>query len=406
MKIRYFTVSFFVIFFFWINLSAQTVETRGRLSNSVYVFERSAEDSGDESNQVARIYQFIRFTARIPEYKNLSFHFSGRALTDTKESLESEERFRAYRLSLSASELFNGILDLEIGRQFLHAGIPFGSLDGVNAKLRFSKNLEWQVYGGVETHLQRSLEVYEIDDATVFGSSLKYRNIYDNDLQLAYLHKRSNDEDQWQILGLNVSNRSIKSLSMLLQAHYDLINEQLHRLYFSSRYSISNSLTAYLSLKQQYPQIFGGSFFRIFEFDAYQQGTFGVGYAISKDYTVGANYTLIQVEEGSGNRFIANLSNRNGSIGVIYESGDLGDQLGLLFDYGYEIFPNLLLSLSIDYSRYRFEKIYEYENQLANAVRVSYSFSRHLKTDLEYQWLNNRFKDSDQRLLNHIHYIW
>ena len=117
-------------------------------------------------------------------------------------------------------------------------------------------------------------------------------------------------------------------------------------------------------------------------------------------------YAYIQLEKGEGQRLITSLSNKNGSIGLVYETGDLGDQIGILFDYGMNICDNLQASLSVDYSRYRFEEIYEYENQLANAVRLNYNFSRHWRTNVEYQWLTNRFKKSDQRILNHIHYIW
>jgi len=385
---------------------AQSVETRGRLSNSVYFLEKTDIDASSGATQLARIYQYFRFTARIREYNDLSLNISARALTDTEAELSSEERFRAYRLSLSASKLFKGLLDFELGRQFLHPGIPFGSLDGLNLLVRPASNFEWQLFGGVESHLQRSFKVYEFDDATVFGSALKFRNFYDGDIQLAYLHKRSRNEDQWQIAGMNISNRYFDPVSFLIQAHYDLVNERFHRLYLSTHYRVSNDVNFYLRLKQQYPQIYGDSFFRIFEFEAYSQAGLGFNYALSENYSVGANYTLIQLDDGDGHRVVTDFSNRNGSIGFVYETGDLGDQLSLLFDYGYEILPDLMASLSVDYTRYRFEEIYDYENQLANALRLSYKFTRHLRADLEYQWLNNRFKDSDQRLLNHIHYIW
>ena len=43
---------------------------------------------------------------------------------------------------------------------------------------------------------------------------------------------------------------------------------------------------------------------------------------------------------------------------------------------------------------------------MGNAARLTYSFSRHWRIDLEYQWLTNKFKNSDHRLLNHVYYIW
>ncbi len=114
----------------------------------------------------------------------------------------------------------------------------------------------------------------------------------------------------------------------------------------------------------------------------------------------------VQLEEGFGNRYMLSLDNPNGSIGIIYETGDLGEQLGFMLDYGYEIIPDLTASFSIDYSRYRFEEVYAFDKQLANALRLDYKFTKNWRFDLEYQWLNNRIMDSDQRILNHIQFIW
>ena len=112
------------------------------------------------------------------------------------------------------------------------------------------------------------------------------------------------------------------------------------------------------------------------------------------------------MEEGEGHRIIAAVNDRNGSLGFVYETGDLGDQIGVMFDYGYEVYTNVIASISIDYTRYRFEEIYEYENQMGNAFRIAYNFAKHWRIDLEYQWLKNKFYSADNRLLNHIHFIW
>ena len=116
--------------------------------------------------------------------------------------------------------------------------------------------------------------------------------------------------------------------------------------------------------------------------------------------TLGKNYlNIIELL----NRQLENLDFK---VKIVYETGDLGDQAGIVLDYGYEFFPGFIASLSIDYSRYRFEEIYDYESQLANALRAVYKFSKHWRVDLEYQLLNNRFKESDHRVLNHIHFVW
>ena len=67
---------------------------------------------------------------------------------------------------------------------------------------------------------------------------------------------------------------------------------------------------------------------------------------------------------------------------------------------------SFVASVYVDYSKYRTEEIYEYDNQLANAARLSYRLNRHFAVDVEYQWLTNRFKKQDSRFLNHISYLW
>ena len=406
MKINSLFITLFLIFTLNHILFSQDIETSGRVTNSIYVFEGKKTDGTTGATTHTLLYQYLRFSAKARELNNLSFNVSARALTDLAQSLESEERFRAYRLSISMQNLFNNFLDFEIGRQFLHPGITLGSLDGANVNLKFTKQLNWQIYGGVETHLFRAFKIYEFDQAAVYGTKIKYRQLLNSDLELAYLHKRSNSVDQWQIAGFNFSNYSLEWIQFLGQLHYDLVNSRIHRIYFTTRFLPNHKWNLIFNYKQQYPQIYGDSFFKIFNVYQYHQAGISAGYAITDRYSINGRYNLIQLKEGQGHRAVVTLSDLNGSIGVFFEGGDLGNQLGVVLDYGYEFLPGLIASLSVDYSRYKFEEIYEYENQLANALRVVYKFAENWRVDLEYQLLNNRFKDSDHRVLNHIHFVW
>jgi hypothetical protein len=378
-------------------VTAQTIETNGRYTSSVYVYEQEG------SKSVFNVYQFLRFSALAEKWNNLNLNVSMRWLNQPQ---PGQRPWRAYRLSLSASNLFNNLLDFEIGRQFLHAGIPFGSLDGVNLTLKPMTNLSWQIFGGVESNLYRELKVYYFDDATVYGSALTYRRFHNTDVQLAYLQKLKEKENQWQIVGLNLNNYSLKKIQFILQTHFDLLNSTLHRLYASARFAPSNKLALSAFAKLQSPQIYADSYFKIFEIEPYTQAGLNANYALTANYGLTAAVQYIAPGEISGQRLMLGINDHRGALNVLYETGDLGDQVGVMFDYGYEIWPNLIASVGVDFTRYRFEEIYEYENQLANTVRLHYNFTKHWKADLEYQWLTNRFVDSDNRLLNHIHFVW
>ncbi|WP_456408565.1 hypothetical protein [Caldithrix abyssi] len=385
---------------------AQGVEFNGYMRNSVYAYSAPEEIGSDKTELHTRLYQTLSANVIFNQLGGWQLHLAGRALTDLADSeLDNVKRFRAYRLSISKKNLFN-MFDLEIGRQFLHPGVTLGSLDGLNLNIKPLKWFEWQVYGGVETHLLRAAKVYAVDEAAVFGTQLKFKRMFKSNISLVYLQKNAQSETQWQLAGINFSNYSIKHLLVLTQAHYDLVNNRLHRLYLSARYQFSPKLLINAYVKQQYPQIYNTSYFQIFEVDRYLLSGFNVVYQLTDQYAITGMMQGVQLKEGYGNRFIAMLSDRHGSFGLVYETGDLGDQMGALFNYRYRIMRELTLNLSIDYTRYRFEKRYDYENQLANAVGLSYRFLKHWNIQLEYQWLQNADFKSDQRVLNHISFVW
>ncbi len=402
------SVFIFLTVLFWSALLfSQAVRTNGYIRNSVYTFAAQKETASTATEMHTRLYQTLNLNAAPTAFPGLQFHFAGRALTDLAQTdLSDIKRFKAYRLSLSGRGLFHNFLDFEIGRQFLYPGVILGSLDGLNITLKPRKYVQWQIYGGVESHLLRAFKIYQPSEATVFGSRIKWDHLFNTNWHLIYLQKMFHAQTQWQIVGLNVANYSIPRLTLLLQSHYDLVNNRLHRFYLSARYQWNRKLLLSGYVKEQFPQIYNTSYFQTFEVESYLLGGLNLAYQLNKRFTVTGIVQGIQLDEGYGNRFIVTLNDANGSLGLIYEAGDLGNQLGLLMDYRYEIVHNLLATISIDFSRYRFEKRYDYDSQIANAVGLRYRFSRHWNAKLEYQWLTNPDFKYDQRILNHINFIW
>lgn len=372
------------------------VDFHGRVSNSIYSFE--------DTKTRTRVYQFVNLSFDAPEFANATLNTSFRALTDLNQSLDSDQRFKAYNLNLKFNKLFNRV-DVTLGRQFLHPGTVLGGLDGLYSKYYITKKMNLAAYGGVESNFQRSFEIYKFEDSFTAGGLFELNRTFGTNFQLFYLQKANDDDLYWQLTGLNVYNSLLKNSVFNLQAHYDILNERFHRLFFMARQGLMNNrLAVSLNFKQQHPQIYANSYYTIFEVEAYNQYQLGLSYNLLKNYFVNAQYRMIQFDDETANQVFATVSNNSGSFGFLYESGYAGEQLSLVFDYAYSLTPQLLASLNIDYSRYRTETIYEFENQVANAVRLSYQFLRHWSVDLEYQWLMNRFKEQDSRILNHIHY--
>lgn len=374
-----------------------SIDFHGRTSNTIYSYE--------DTTQHTRVFQFVRFSLQSPKLSNLSLNTNLRALTDLNETLDSEQRFKAYSLNLKYKNLFNRV-DLVLGRQFLHPGAVLGGLDGLYTKFKITNRMNISAYGGAEAHFNSSLKIYKPEDSMVAGGLFEMNRFFSSGLQLFYLQKSNEDDIFWQLTGLNLNTALLPKTHVRVQAHYDLQNSGFHRLLFSARHNLTKQISLNAGFKKQMPQIYANSFYTIFDVDAYKQYKFGCSYNMSQNFFLSGQYQLVQFDDETANRVFLTVNNINGSIGVIYESGYAGEQLGLILDYAHSITPALLASINIDYSRYKTEKVFEFENQIANAVRLSYRFQKHWIIDLEYQWLTNRFKEQDSRILNHIHFSW
>jgi len=378
-------------------LSAQELIFHGRAKNSIYSYE------SDKAH--TRIYQYTNFNLATAN-KGIVVNTSLRALTDANEALAAEQRFKAYTANLELNNLLWNRLDLVLGRQFLHPGTVLGALDGLYGKVKILKKLSLDFYTGTESHFERSLKIYETKDNFVAGGLLQLQRFFATNLQLLYLQK-SNDQDIfWELAGLNLDNASIPRTRLRVQSHYDLQNERMHRLLVSARHRLMDKVSLMLEYKNQYPQIYANSYFTIFSPQVYTQYRAGVTFEFVSGYFLNTQYRMVQFEDGNATKVFVDVSNKNGAIGFVYESGYAGDQLGLMLDYTYEFSSQIIASVSLDYSKYRTEEIYEYDNQLCNATRLEYRLGRNWIIDLEYQWLTNRFKQSDSRLLNHISFRW
>jgi hypothetical protein len=376
---------------------AQGIRCTGSFRNSIYSYE------SDQTH--TRFYQYLRFKAVLPHDK-FSLSANMRALTDANISLPSADRFKLYSLRLDAKGLISNKLDVAVGRLFMNPGVVLGALDGMNAELTFSDHFGLQLYGGIESIFDRSFQVYKTQDSRVYGGVMEISKYFASKLQLFYMQKSDKAAIFWHLAGLNFDSAVIPKTVVRIQSHYDLEQDRLHRLMVSARNTWSNRWQTTLEYRRQFPQIYANSYFTIFTPLAYQRWRAAASYEFVADYTLQAQFQHVIFEKEQADQVYLTIGNNFGDIGLVWETGYAGDQLGLMLDAYYEVFHNLVASLYVDYTKYRVEEVYEYDNQLANAVRLAYRFNRNLSLDIEYQWLNNRYKSADSRVLNHLSFIW
>jgi hypothetical protein len=395
-KMKKIRLLFPVVFLLFIQSGlTQGILFHGTLRNSIYSYESTETHT--------RYYQYLHFNVVSP-CRKIILDGSVRALTDANVTLPNDDRFKAYALNVTLKDIFWQRVDVTAGRQFLHPGTVLGGLDGVNGTWRIVKNLSLQFYGGYESQYERSFKAPE-DDAMAFGGLLQLAKKYASTWQVFYLQKSRNNKTACQIAGININSAILPRTVIQFQTHYDFQNTRIHRMYVSARHNVSTALQVNAAFKVQQPQIYSNSVFTFLELGAYTQFRAGTTWEFIPGYRAGCDLQFIE-SEGTADKVYLTLANNNGSVGLIFESGFAGDQLGVCFDYSYELFKGFLASIYMDYSKYRLEQVYEYDNQLSNAMRLSYRLGRHFGVDVEYQWLTNKVKEQDSRFLNHLSYRW
>lgn len=375
-------------------LSAQGLRFHGKLQNSIYGYE--------SEQKTTRFYQYAQFSV-VNSGNRVELAGSLRALSDADLTLADNQRFRAYRLSLAFKNLWKQRLDLVVGRQFFNPGTVLGGLDGLSANVRINRHWLMQLYGGVESSYLRD---FSVGDRSVLGGLVTLRDAAQSEVQAFFLQKGEDGAAIWQLAGVNLENRSIAKTKLRSQLHWDLQGSAVHRFLLNARTRWSAKWSSMLEYKMQTPRIYANSYYTIFEQNSYQQLRAGLSYDLLAGFGLEGQYRRLMMEDGSAQQLLLALHNHQGSLGLIYENGDAGDQTGLMFDYSLEPFTGFMASVYVDYSRYRTERVYEYDQQLANAVRCSYRLGQHWQVDVEYQWLRNKFKDNDSRILNHFSFRW
>ena len=376
---------------------AEGIRFYGSLRNSLYVY--------NDQQTHTRIYQHVRLKAVTPN-DMLSLSANLRVLTDTAEALSSNVRFRLYSLRLDAVGLLNKRLDVAAGRLFLHPGTPLGALDGVQASVTASRHVLFQVYGGIQGRFDRSFQVNPVQDYRVMGGVVEVSKYLNSKLQLLYLQKSADSRPYWHLAGVNLNSSMLPKTIIGVQAHYDLEQSRLHRMMVSAHNPWSERLQTTLEYRRQFPQVYADSYFTIFTPVAFQRLRAAAAFEVLKGYALEVQFQHVFFENDQANQAYVTFGNSFGSAGVVWENGYAGTQIGLVLDAWVEVIENLTASVAIDYSKYQVEQIYEFDHQLANAVRLDYRLNRRLAIALEYQWLTNRYKSADSRLLNHLSFVW
>ncbi len=383
----------------WIGLWTVSACAQARVDGQVYALLYAWENPAAQQQWDA--YQGLRLHVRPLATADLSFKTNVRLARRGDPAAWGERVYNAY-LDWRAP---GRSVSLRLGRQFLYKGVVNGSLDALSVQARPTRKLELHVVGGLAVPFDRPFALQSWREGGVLGGYAAYRFGPPARLDLSYVQRLRNDRIAWRQAGVALTGAWKQKLYYQAQFDYNLQRSDYQGMRYRLTYQAQPwSLSA--EFNSQKPRVFEDSFFNVFELVAFHQLRGGLTLDVLS-YQFGVQYlhTIYERDE-TNDEVILTAGNRWGTVGVVYQAGFGGDNVGLFGQVRYDVLPGLTVKLHSSHYTYERRSIALSEDATAFSGGVLYRPVRALSIQAEVQESMNSFYDNDLRGLVRVSYAF
>ena len=369
------------------------VDIRGNYSSSFYSFETPTTHENF-------LNQYHGLNFKINPEDNSDLYFKGYAKA-VREGDPQDWREKVYNAYLSWKTPFADSR-IQIGRQFIYAGVVHGTLDAVAVSVKPIDKMNVKLFGGVVAPYNREMKFTQWDDGNALGGYGSYKINSMIKVNTSYFQKQRNEELYWQQFGTAFSG-NYKKVFYILRYDHNLLSSDYQSILANASYSNKNwSFTGEVS--SQKPKVYEDSFFSIFKLREHNQFRLAVTHRILV-YEIGLQVinTLYQENE-SNQHLIFTLGNNWGVVGIVYQTGFGGENVGLYADINYQILKDLRFNLHSSHYKYERQSVQLEEEATSFSVGIKYNPQKSLGLGIQIQQSVNSFYESDLRGLLKLSY--
>lgn len=403
-------------------VEAQVFNINGRISSSVYTFERFDSVGGSETN--IRNYETVALNAN---YANFSLRTRFMFEAGLNNSQDNDPRLRFYNLYLEARNIFD-VATLKVGRQPIITTVAGGIYDAVNLRADFG-TLGFQAYYGLNVVPYQKLElVDEMGSNYIFGGKVFFEPVEHLDVAIGYVDKNTkpvdytairlddnnnpiqvlveNKANQYRFVTGEISYLMPKMFDAYSKLEYDINMSEASRIEVGGRYTQVENLGISASYLYRAPRIpYNSIWHELFEIHNTQEVEVGFDYAMSGFYTLIAKFAHVLYEDENANRYTLGFGNKYGALTYRKSTGAAGEQDGISLNGQYPLFDGFLTpSLGLSYTTYRLTETAPLNNIAAIYAGVGIRPYKQLSIDLQGQYFNNKIYKNDGRVLLKINY--
>lgn len=410
---------FFIFFLLPIFIAAQNIN--GRLSSSIYSFERNSDSSHSETN--VRGYQTALLNVNYGQF-SLRTRFSVDA--NFINTLDSDPRLRFYNLYIEGRNLFN-IATLKIGRQSIFNAVGIGAFDGASLKLRYS-NYSLSGFYGVNIPAYQKLELSsDWANDYVTGAKFEGEPIENLKFGIGFIDKNFKSASYWTTrldenlnpitieiqkhsnqfsfataeLSYNINN----FFNVFSKAEYDLNFETISKVELTGRYEKIENLGIEFYYNFREPRIRYNSIFSVFNFGNTQEIEAGVDYKVNDKLTVIGKFGNVYYNDETSQRLTIGANTSAGNISYRKTFGYAGE-LDALSIYFAKTFNDGVLtpSAGLSFTSYKLSPDAERNALVSVLVGTNVRPWKTFSFDVQGQYFHSKIYQNDFRFLLKVNY--
>jgi hypothetical protein len=362
-----------------------------------------------------RVFQTVMLNARRLGGTSLSLHTYGYVSGDLGGDSSGRRKARVYHAYLRWRSRVRSGLDLTLGRQRVHDGVGFGTIDGVRVQVAPRKEVKLSAYAGMltpviseegigtwdEGHLWGGQILFDVNETFVgvsFAERAREPIPYTRAGQYSGVRIR-NGSRQFRRLGIGARREMGKGLELYGRADLDAEEWEVHEVEVAGRVQATPKLRLSAEYQHRKPTLYLNSILSVFEASNDQEVGGRLYYQIGPKVAVSVHGTRVIYEDDSSWRIGAGLNHPSGYLGYSRRIGYGGENDAVVLALQHPLTGQLTVRANGSVSSYRpFAEQRTRDRALAGSLGLTYRPRRALSLDVEGQFVNNRYYSSDARV--------
>lgn len=418
-------IAFLILLIPLVFYSSTSQVVNGRLSTSFYTFEKY--DTVGTSKTYLRGYQTAQFDVT---KNNFSVHTSIQTAKTFTSAPDEEKLLKFYNLYFRWRNIFD-MIDLNVGRHSVFAGVGNGLLDGGSLKIKlFENKFVLAGYGGVNVNPYLEAKIHKnTKDNYLIGGQLVTTIVPDMQLGLSYMNRHRerysyttirpdslgkaisrmvNVASPYEQLASGDISYQLNKLARLYGRYdHDLNLEKTSRSQFSTRINVTDWLAFTGDYIYRQPRIPYNSIFHVFNFTTTNEIEGGVEYIYSPALRFFGKFANIQYSGEKSQRYTLGMNAEYGSLIYSGNSGYAGELNSVSAQLIYPLFNRMLIpTIGVSRATYKLSKQGDTFDTFSGLFGTTFGPYKVFFVDAQVQWMSNKIYKNDFRFLFKINYLF